>query len=109
MAKDHDDLSPAALPELSNRGETDSYERSDEDKKIYGDEKDDHRNAANVVIEPAEQDHLADVLAMEERIQKGTATREVSRRDVDPCRQSQRALIMSHDLCRNMPSGTTTT
>lgn len=79
MAKHDDDLSPAALPELSNRGETDSYERSDEDKKTYGDEKDDHHTSANVVISPADEDHLADVLAMEERIQKGTATKEVSR------------------------------
>jgi hypothetical protein len=76
MAKDHDDLSPAALPELNHRAE--SYERSDDEKKIYGDDKDDSRAGANVVIEPAEQDHLADVLAMEERIQKGTATKEVS-------------------------------
>jgi hypothetical protein len=74
MAKDHDDLSPAALPELNHRAE--SYERSDDEKKIYGDDKDDSRAGANVVIEPAEQDHLADVLAMEERIQKGTATKE---------------------------------
>jgi hypothetical protein len=107
MAKDHDDLSPAALPELPNRGDADSYERSDDDKKIYGDEKDDHRNATNVVVEPAVQDHLDDVLAMEERIQKGTATREVSG---GVCAGgSDSALIKIAPIAlRNMPSGTTT-
>jgi hypothetical protein len=71
-----DDFTPAALPHSTV---VDDHHMDDDKKNYYEeDSKKEINGTANVQISAADQEHLDAVLDMENRIQDGTATREVS-------------------------------